>query len=552
MMNRKDIIDSLGQTFDLLIVGGGVTGAGAARDAARRGLKTIVLDMNDLAFGTSSRSSKLVHGGLRYLEHAEFALVFESVSERRILMDIAPHLVTAQGFLFPVFKDSRRSLWEINIGMWLYDGLSLFRSPKMHKSLSKAKLKKEEPALRQKDLKGAPLYYDCATDDARLTLESAIDAQAHGAVIATYMKVLSFIKEDTRVVGVKVRDELTGEHYEVRAHAVVNATGPWSDRTRGLGKDEVKKRLRPTKGIHIVVPTEKLRLNNAIVCFHPVDGRVLFAIPWGDRTYIGTTDTDYQEDPGVVCASFEDVDYLVNVSNHYFPDCNLKLEDVISTWAGVRPLVLDEKSNDESATSREHVLSIDEDGLINIAGGKLTTYRKMAAEIVEKSVEYLRYIGKLPKVRASNTADEALPGAVGWPEEGGTEWIENEVRRKIGQRLDPQSISLLVKTYGMRSIDVVELLDKDERLADRILEDRPEIMAQVHFAMEKEIALTVRDVLIRRTQIFFRDSNQGLDCVDRVVDYMARYLNWDESQKTREKEEYLREVERSRAWRKKA
>ena len=232
-MNRAQIREALKQQFDILVVGGGVTGAGIARDAAMRGLKTAVVDMRDLAFGTSSRSSKLVHGGLRYLEHAEFALVFESVSERRILMDIAPHLVTAQGFLFPVFQDSRRSLFEINVGMWLYDGLSLFRSPKIHTSLSKTKLREKEPALRQKGLKGAPLYYDCATDDSRLTLETALDAQNYGAVVATYTRVLSFIKEDARIVGVRVRDELSGEEFDIYAHSVVNATGPWSDRIRG-------------------------------------------------------------------------------------------------------------------------------------------------------------------------------------------------------------------------------------------------------------------------------------------------------------------------------
>ena len=548
-MNREEIIASFKNNFDLLIIGGGITGAGAARDAALRGLKTIVLDMNDLAFGTSSRSSKLVHGGLRYLEHAEFALVFESVSERRILMDIAPHLVTAQGFLFPVFKDSRRSLVEIKIGMWLYDGLSLFRSPKMHKSLSKKALKKEEPALRQKDLKGAPQYYDCATDDARLTLESAIDAQNHGAIVATYIKVLSFLKdEDGHISGVHVRDELTGEEHDIHANAIVNATGPWSDRIRALGEGEKKKRLRPTKGIHIVVPTEKLSLNNAVVCFHPEDGRVLFAIPWGDRTYIGTTDTDYQEDPADVAASFEDVDYLVHVTNHYFPNCDLKIEDVISTWAGVRPLVSDESSEDESATSREHVLSIDKDGLINIAGGKLTTYRKMAAEVVDKSVEYLRCMDKLPKLRSVNTAEEPLPGAVGWPEKDGLSWIEQELQNRVGQQLQPQTIALLAKTYGMRSFDVIELINEDGTLADKIIDDRPEIMAQVRFAIEQEISWTIRDVLIRRTQIFFRDTKQGMDCVERVGAYMAKILGWNDVQRQKEQEAYIEEVQRSQAW----
>ncbi|MEC7985806.1 MAG: glycerol-3-phosphate dehydrogenase [Myxococcota bacterium] len=538
------------QEYDVLIIGGGITGAGAARDAAMRGLKTLMVDMNDLAFGTSSRSSKLVHGGLRYLEHAEFALVFESVSERRILMKIAPHLVRAQGFLFPVFSDSRRSLLEINIGMWLYDGLSLFRSPKMHKSLSKKKLKKQEPSLRQEDLKGAPQYYDCATDDARLTLESALDAVAHGATVATYVKVLGFVKnEQNRIAGVRVLDRFTGEEKEIRARAVVNATGPWSDRLRGLKGEEIKKRLRPTKGIHIVVPTEKLSLNNAIVCFHPEDGRVLFAIPWGDRTYIGTTDTDYQSDPGDVAASGEDVRYLINVSNHYFPTAHLEEGDVISTWAGVRPWVADENSDDESAVSREHVLKIESDGLITSAGGKLTTYRKMGAEVVDKAIEYLRAIDRLPgNIRNANTAQEALPGAIGWPENGLAD-IMHQIQTDAGEVLKSDTIQLLAETYGVRGKDVGEMAKRDASLQERLNPERPEIMAQVKYAVEKELAKTIRDVLIRRTQVFFRETEQGLNCLDRVAEEMAALLNWDEAKKQEEIEAYKEEVERSRRWR---
>ena len=349
-------------------------------------------------------------------------------------------------------------------------------------------------------------------------------------------------------MGVRVRDELTAEEFEIRAHSIVNATGPWSDRIRNLSKGETVSRLRPTKGIHIVVPTEKLQLNNAIVCFHPKDGRVLFAIPWGDRTYIGTTDTDYQEDPADVAASSEDVHYLVDVTNHYFPSTDLHVDDVISTWAGVRPLVADENSTDESATSREHFLKLSDDGLVTIAGGKLTTYRKMAAEVVDKCIEYLRVIGQLPKIRSANTSQEPLPGAVGWPEEGGLEWIETEMKERYGQLLDDETRKLLVKTYGMRAFDVVDQIQDDSMLKERILPERPEIMAQVLFAMEEEIAHTVRDILIRRTQIFFRAQDQGLSIVNKVATYMGSILNWDADRIESEKREYIAEVERSRAW----
>ena len=247
-MQRAKMRESLQEHFDVVIIGGGITGAGAARDAAMRGLKVALLEMKDLAYGTSSRSSKLVHGGLRYLEQAEFSMVFESVSERKTLMDIAPHLVNPCGFLFPVYKSSRRGVFAVNLGMWLYDGLSLFRSPKIHRNLSRKEVAELEPMLNQQDLRGAPLYYDCATDDARLTLETALDAAQHGAIIATYTKVTGFFRNPKgRIIGVWVRDELSGEEWEVKASTVINATGPWSDRTRALGSSTEKPRLRPTK-----------------------------------------------------------------------------------------------------------------------------------------------------------------------------------------------------------------------------------------------------------------------------------------------------------------
>ena len=289
--------------FDLLIVGAGITGAGAARDAARRGLRVAIVDQDDVASGTSSRSSKLVHGGLRYLEQGEVSLVFEAVAERRVLQQIAPHLVNPIPFLLPVYKDSRRGMFTINVGMWLYDGLSLFRSPKMHESLSRKEVIKVEPSLRSEGLRGAPVYYDCATDDARLTLETLLDAVKAGAVVRTHTKVTQLVRENGLVSGAVVEDRLSGEEYTIRAHVVLNATGPWSDRTCSLTGESAAPRLRPTKGIHLVVDSSRLNVNHAIVGMHPSDGRVFFTIPWGEQTYIGTTDTDFQGDPSDVYAT---------------------------------------------------------------------------------------------------------------------------------------------------------------------------------------------------------------------------------------------------------
>lgn len=550
MSSRQSFLDRLDQTFDLLIIGGGITGAGAARDAARRGLRVCLVEMEDLASGTSSRSSKLVHGGLRYLEQGEFSLVFEAVSERRILMDIAPHLVNPLGFLFPVYKDSRRGVFTVNVGMWLYDGLSLFRSPRIHRNLSRKDVAKEEPALRQEELRGAPLYYDCATDDCRLTLETALDAVENGAVVLTWSKVVGLVRASGgRVSGARVRDELTGKERSVKAHAVLNATGPWTDRTRAMGSGG-SARLRPTKGIHIVVDAERLKVANAVVCFHPKDGRVLFAIPWGQRTYIGTTDTDFQDDPGQVSADGADVDYLLDASNHYFPEAQLVRDDVISTWAGVRPLISEEGAGDESSVSREHEIFVDPDGLITIAGGKLTTYRRMGAEVVDRALDLLRLMGKAPDtLRPANTEKDPLPGAVGWPEDDDHDAVAAKVLAAGRGSLQEDSARLLADVYGMRGLDVAALAAADQRLAARLSPGRPEILAQVDFAVQRELAQTVRDVLIRRTQMFFKDRDQGLGAVEQVSERMAELLGWDDQRRATEELAYTEEVARSRRWR---
>lgn len=536
--------------FDLLIIGGGITGAGAARDAARRGLKVCLVDQEDLASGTSSRSSKLVHGGLRYLENLEFALVFEAVSERRVLTEIAPHLVAPMGFLFPVYKRSRRSVFTVNLGMWVYDGLSLFRSPRIHQNLGAKAVAEVEPMLGQDGLKGAPLYWDCSTDDARLTLESALDAVSQGAVVLTWTKVTGLLHNDQgRVSGVKVRDQLSGEEREISANAVINATGPWSDKTRQLSAPAAADRLRPTKGVHIVVNASRLKVNHAVVCFHPTDGRVLFAIPWGEQTYIGTTDTDFEGDPTQVCADRDDVRYLIAAANFYFPSAALTEGDVIATWAGVRPLIGAEAAANESKVSREHEIRVDPDMLITIAGGKLTTYRRMAGEVVDQAVSLLMLAGKLPgELRPPRTDREPLPGAVGWPESDDPAVLVQRALAAGKGAIDEATAKGLVRTYGTRAVDVAARAAEQQRLAARLCPHRDEIVAQVDHAVQQELAATLRDVLIRRTQVFFRDHLQGLSAAPTVAARMAELLGWDEARTAAEIAAYTAEVELSRRW----
>lgn len=537
------------EPFDVLVIGGGITGAGAVRDAARRGLRVALVEAEDYAFGTSSRSSKLVHGGLRYLEHGEFSLVFEAVSERRVLQNIAPHLVNPLGFLFPIYASSKRGVNTIRVGLWLYDGLSLFRSPKLHRTLSRKQVKLEEPELNMEQLKGCPLYYDCATDDARLTLETVLDAAACGAVPVTYAKVEGLVRDGKgRVAGAQVRDMLSDRVTTVRATAVINATGPWTDKTRSLGQGG-KPLLRPTKGVHMVVDARRLHLNHAVVLRHPDDARVMFGIPWGDRTYVGTTDTYFDGDPAEVYASSEDVDYLLAASNAFFPRVALTRDDVISTWAGLRPLISEDAEN-ESAVSREHEIVVDSDGLITIAGGKLTTFRRMGAEVISRALELMAILGHVPEnVRDAHTGREPLPGAVGWPEDDDHSAVAQQALDAGQGAVDADQAAHLTDRYGTRGIDLARLMASQPALQERLVQGRPETLALVDWAIDKEMACTVRDVLIRRTQIYFRDHDQGLGAAERVADHMAERLGWSEERRTEEVLAYQQEVAQSRRWR---
>jgi glycerol-3-phosphate dehydrogenase len=553
MPSREDMWNSIPEEADLVVVGAGVTGAGIARDAARRGLRVVLLEQNDIAYGTSSRSSKLIHGGLRYLETYEFSLVFESVSERRIVMDLAPHLVNPMAFLFPVYQGSRKSLRMISAGMWLYDGLALFRSPKRHRTLNPSEVAKEEPLLKQEGLQGAPLYYDCSTDDARLTLETIIDATQNGAVVATWARVDALVKNDQgRIAGVVVKNARDGSLKEVNAHAVINATGPWTDEVLAMSGPRKGKLLRPTKGVHIVVDREKLPVQHAVVLFHPDDNRVLFALPWGDRTYVGTTDTDYDGVPGEEAATLEDIDYLIAAPNHSFPTSQITRGDVVSTWAGLRPLIAPEPEVGEMAesqVSREHRIVIGEDGLITIAGGKLTTYRKMAQECVDVAVNLLTLSGKLPEdLQSGETTKFPLPGGVGWPEDDDHAKVAVELAEVCDCDISAAVARHLVDTYGMRAWELAKMCAADPSLTEPIVPGRIEIMAQVDFGVKEELAASVSDVMTRRTQIFFRDFEQGLGSVEKVATRMAHLIGWSDEEKQKSVDEYKVDVARSQRW----
>jgi glycerol-3-phosphate dehydrogenase len=390
--------------FDVLVVGGGINGAGIARDAALRGLKVALVERADFASGTSSRSSRLVHGGVRYLEHGYLHLVFESSRERRTLLRIAPHLVRPLEFTWPSYRGARIPRWKLRAGLWLYDVLALFRNVARHRALGVRAVTEREPALAREGLTGGATYFDAATDDARLTLANVVDAAKAGAVVLNYAGVVSILFDGGRAAGAVVRDSIAGDGFEVRAAVVVNATGPWTDSVSRMEDPASHAAVLGTKGVHISVPAERVGNRGAVTLLSPTDGRVMFVLPAGALTIIGTTDTATTETPDGVRATLADVQYLLDCANASFPAAKLVPGDVVSAWAGIRPLIASGNAGDPAGASREHQVVVGPRGVIAVTGGKLTTYRSMSAEVVD-AVQ--RRLGM--RVSDTETARRVLP-----------------------------------------------------------------------------------------------------------------------------------------------
>ena len=540
--------------YDLVVIGGGITGVGIARDAALRGLKVALFEKSDYASGTSSKSSKMIHGGLRYLEHGEIGLVFESVSERRVQTRVAPHLVRPLPFLIPIYKGVRPGFEIMNVGLWIYDSLALFRAPRMHKAFRGAKAALAlEPQLRPEGLRGALEYYDCATDDARLVLENALDAKNLGAACHTYTEVLRFDRRnDGRITGVVVKDRLTNKTWGVPAKAVILAAGAWTDEM--IRRFEIpmdRPLLRRTKGVHIVLPRERLPLARAITLISPLDGRVMFALPWRERTVLGTTDTDFAGTADEVAADGADVKYLCDSGNGYFPGANITTDDVIATWAGLRPLIAAPPNVDESEISREHEVFTRNDGLVIIAGGKLTTYRRMARETVNKTIELMRDLGELDGIELDKTSTKSrpLPGAVS-VEPADLEGVAAIGRRLMEEyKLDVDTATHLCGVYGIRALELGAAIAMDRTLGERMDPEVPYVWAEVDFAAKHDLARTVEDVLARRVPLLLVSRDNGMSVCERVASRLAAIHGWDATALAAMLEEYKAEVELSRRWR---
>ena len=538
--SRAAALESMqAQPVDLLVIGGGITGAAVARDAALRGFRTALVEAGDFGAGTSSRSSRLIHGGLRYLEAYDFRLVFEASRERRTLLRIAPHLVRPMRFLFPIYRGGRVPPWKLRAGMWLYDALAAFRNVHWHRWLSPAKTLAAEPGLRDRDLSGAALYWDGQTDDSRLVIATIRSAAQAGALAANYVAVTSFIRAEGRVVGAVIRDSLSGQEHLVRALTLVNATGPWVDRVRRLDDAGAKPLLRMSKGAHAIVRRERLGLHDAITIASPIDGRVMFVLPWNDLAFIGTTETEEDVRPEDVRATGADVTYLLRSANAVFPRARLTPNDVIATWAGLRPLLAPDRSLPAGKVSREHRIVESPSGLMTIAGGKLTTFRVMGRDVADRVAKRLRQHDGRPLPPRPATDQLPLPGG----EIAALDVMMQSVRMK---ELPAVTARHLVDSYGTESAAILNLVSKNKVLGGPLVAGRPEIRAEVVYAVEREMALRVSDVLMRRLHLFYEDPQHGAGVAANVARKMAELLGWSSTREDDEIGEYLEEVRKSR------
>ncbi len=537
VQDRSARLEQLASTdYDMLVVGGGITGLATTRDAAMRGFKVACVEREDFAYGTSSRSSKLIHGGLRYLEQANFRLVFEGTQERATLRKVAPHLVRPIQFLVPVYESSKHGVLTLGVGLWMYDQLAGKRRYGRHSRHKAESLLRREPALRADGLRGGAIYYDCMTDDARLCVENAAAAHELGATVLNQAAFTSPQRNnDGRVVGAVVTDRLSGAEIEVRCRVLIHCAGPWTDAVLSrCGDDDGM--IRTSKGIHVLFPHDVLPVNHAVVMAAQSDRRVLFAIPRGRVTLVGTTDTDYSSSPDDVHATSADVDYLLETVDHYFPDHTPGRADIRATYAGLRPLVRDDAESPYDV-SREHTVVSREDGTITIGGGKLTTYRRMASDVVRAAMKLLGL--KRKEQPKCPTADARLPGAVGFrPAVDAAPAIEV----LVGGGLPEDVAEHLVSVYGARHFGIAA------EHGGRIIDGMPFCWAEVDHAVCQESALTLGDVLVRRLPIFYEAEEQGLEIADAVADRMSALLGWDEARRAQELSKYGAVVAQSRKW----
>lgn len=479
-MDRNKALERLRKdTFDILVIGGGITGCGIALDAASRGLKVGLIERDDFSSGTSSKSSKLIHGGLRYLRQLQFKVTLEASREKARLKKLAPHLIEDLPFLLPLWTRAARPM--ISSGLWIYDAAAGFPKGLIHKHLSRAETLSILPGLHEDGLRGGFLYYDARADDCRLVLHVARKAAELGAVLANGLPATGFLKKGGRIVGVRTRD------FDIAARTVINASGVWCDEVRAVDDPRAGRTIRPSKGVHLIVPTRRLGLRSAAM-LPAADNRIVFLIPQGDRAIVGTTDTDYAGPIDRPRAESSDIDYLLAVVNANLPKARLQRSDLLSSYAGLRPLLLD-GADVPSKASREHHLFESRSGLITITGGKLTTWRLMAKEVVDRLTR--------TRCRTHQVALYATDGR------------------------DPLS-----RAYGSEAARIVDRAP--------LLDGLPYVWGEVDHAVDREMARSLSDVLCRRMRVALYAEDRGAGIALPVAERMAARLGWDRAEITRQ------------------
>lgn len=537
-LEREKITEKLKNTeFDLVIIGGGITGAGILLDASSRGMKVALVEKGDFASGTSSKSTKLIHGGLRYLKQFDFWLVKEVGSERAIVHKLAPHLVIPEKMLLPLIEDGTYGKWLTSIGLKVYDILADVEEEDERQMLEKREALKLEPLLPDKILNGGGYYAEYRTDDARLTLENIKTALQFDSTPINYTKVSEFLYKNEKVAGVKVKDEITAEEYEIKSKYVVNATGPWVDDLRIVNKSKKGKQLHLTKGVHLVLPYEKLPIKQSVY-FDVPDGRMMFAIPRGKITYIGTTDTDYKDDKNDVRVHKADAIYLITAVNNMFPDIHLEMDDIISSWAGLRPLI-HEEGKSASELSRKDEMFTSDSGLFSIAGGKLTGYRKMAERVVDKVAEKFEDNYNI-EFKECKTEEIGLSGGP-WKNYKEVKKYTKELQKRLNKEgFKSYTGWYLVSVYGKQAEEILKIYNE---LADNDIEIKL-IKAELHFCADFELLQTPLDFFIRRTGRLYFDIESLKKMLEIVLEEYQSIYDVNDDTINKYREELLFEIEK--------
>lgn len=535
-LNRKEQLENIvKETFDIIIIGGGITGAGIALDAASRGMKVLLIEMQDFAGGTSSRSTKLIHGGLRYLQQFEVKMVADVGKERAIVYENGPHVTTPEWMLLPFHKGSNLGPFTTNIGLRVYDFLAGVKRSERREMLSIKGTLTKEPLVKKHELKGAGHYVEYKTDDARLTVEVIKKAAEYGAVALNYVKAADFIyDENNQITSITGIDQITKKSYELKGKKIINASGPWVDEIREKDGSKKGKTLLLTKGIHLVFDKESFPLQQAVY-FDTPDKRMVFAIPRAGKTYVGTTDTVFEGDIIHPLVTKEDRDYLLKAIDYMFPELGISAADVESSWAGLRPLIAEEGKNSPSEISRKDEIFVSDTGLISIAGGKLTGYRKMAEQIVDlAAAQFKEERGIL--YSASTTKHLPISGG----EVGGAQGFQNFKASKLKEAINigiTESVaSNLIQTYGSNVDVLFKCYEESNRTAEKYNID-PLVFAELTYAMEYEAVYKPSDFFVRRTGALYFNIAFVKQTKEQIIHYMAEQLAWTEQQTKSYREE---------------